>query len=217
MKVIDLTHTINCDTPVYPGSERPTLGAVARLGEHGYRETRLSIDSHTGTHIDPPAHLVADGRTLDSFAADAFIGVGLVIDCREVGRGGRIGEDILLRYRERLADCDFLLFCTGWDRFWGSDGYFDGYPTLAPSAAEYIASLGLKGVGFDTASPDLIDDANLTCHNKLFSTGNTVIIENLKGLDELIGADFTLCALPILVEGSDGAPARVVAIVGSPD
>ena len=54
MKIIDLTHTISEDMPVYPGTEPPVLKPANTYEKDGFRETLLSLYSHTGTHVDPP-------------------------------------------------------------------------------------------------------------------------------------------------------------------
>ena len=59
MRVIDLTHTIKADMPVYPGTGTPKLEPANTYEENGFRETLVSFYSHTGTHMDPPAHLFA--------------------------------------------------------------------------------------------------------------------------------------------------------------
>ena len=77
MTVIDLTHTIKNDMPVYPGTEQPQLTTACTIEEAGYRETLLHMYSHTGTHMDAPAHMITDGQTLDDFPAEAdFAGQG---------------------------------------------------------------------------------------------------------------------------------------------
>lgn len=80
MRVIDLTHTIKENMPVYPGTGTPKLETANTYEENGFRETLVSFYSHTGTHMDPPAHLFAGRTTLDAFPASQFLGRALVID-----------------------------------------------------------------------------------------------------------------------------------------
>ena len=82
MSVLDLTHTISGEMPVYPGTEKPMLTAACTIETAGYRETLLHMYSHTGTHMDAPAHMIARGRTLDSYGVEKFVGPGFVLDCR---------------------------------------------------------------------------------------------------------------------------------------
>ena len=62
--LIDLTHTITPEMPMYPGSPAPALVPAAALDRDGYRETVLTLASHTGTHMDAPAHMLGDGASL---------------------------------------------------------------------------------------------------------------------------------------------------------
>lgn len=82
MTVIDLTHTIREDMPVYPGTEQPRLTTACTVSQCGYRETLLHMYSHTGTHMDAPAHMIDGALTLDGCGADRFVGRGFVLDCR---------------------------------------------------------------------------------------------------------------------------------------
>ena len=82
MTVHELTHTIRNDMPVYPGTEQPRLTTACTIDQCGYRETLLHMFSHTGTHMDAPAHMLPSGRTLDDFPAETFAGRGFVLDCR---------------------------------------------------------------------------------------------------------------------------------------
>lgn len=97
MSVLDLTHTISGEMPVYPGTEKPVLTTACTIETAGYRETLLHMYSHTGTHMDAPAHMIARGRTLDSYGVEKFVGPGFVLDCR----GRREIPLALLRARTR--------------------------------------------------------------------------------------------------------------------
>lgn len=59
MKVIDLTHTIKENMPVYPGTDTPKLMPANTYEKDGFKETLMQMYTHTGTHMDPPAHLYA--------------------------------------------------------------------------------------------------------------------------------------------------------------
>lgn len=59
MRVYDLTHTISEDIPVWPGTEQPRLSEGSAFERDGFRETRLELFSHVGTHMDAPAHMLA--------------------------------------------------------------------------------------------------------------------------------------------------------------
>ena len=87
MKIIDLTHTIAEGMLVYPGTEAPSLKQASYYEKDGFKETLMTMYSHTGTHMDAPAHLFAHRTTLDAFDASQFVGKALVIDCTDLGEG----------------------------------------------------------------------------------------------------------------------------------
>lgn len=206
MKVYDLTHTIKNDMPVYPGTEQPQLTTACTIEEAGYRETLLHMFSHTGTHMDAPAHMLLDGAPLDSYDADKFTGTAVVVDCR-----GEADISLPLLKRYDLDGVDFVLFCTGWDKKWGTPDYYEGFPCLTPDAAAYLATLSLKGVGEDSISLDPCGSVDFPNHITLLGA-DFVNTENLTGLDALIGRRFTFVTLPLKFENSDGCSCRAIAM-----
>ena len=90
MQVIDLTQTIGETMPVYPGTEQPRLTPTNTIEKDGFRETLLRMYSHTGTHMDAPAHILPGAPTLDVLPAEKFTGRACVVDCSDAGEGGRI-------------------------------------------------------------------------------------------------------------------------------
>jgi arylformamidase len=56
----DLTHLIHEGMPVYPGEPRPEFNPYFTLGKDKVNVTRLTIGSHTGTHIDAPKHFISN-------------------------------------------------------------------------------------------------------------------------------------------------------------
>ncbi|MCR5136884.1 MAG: cyclase family protein [Oscillospiraceae bacterium] len=211
MKVIDLTQVIESSMPVYPGTEPPILEPASTFEKDGYRETRISMFTHTGTHMDPPAHLYPGRTTLDAFPPEQFIGKALVVDCSSLKEGEPITMEHLLRYGARAEQADFLLFRTGWDVRWGTDAYFGDYPCIDDAVLDYILAGSYKGIGFDVIGLDPIGDCNLTRHRKLFRSKDIVNIENLCNL-ELCGEDlFWFSCFPLKILDCDGSPIRAVA------
>lgn len=213
MKIIDLTHTITETMPVYPGTERPTLAISNTYEEHGFKETLLTMFSHTGTHMDAPSHIFPGRTTLDQMPVDNFSGRALVVDCRSAGAGGVIGISYIEAVRDKADQADFLLFYTGWQAKWGQPSYFENYPVITTQVADYLISSKKKGVGLDTIGLDPVSDSQLTLHRQLLENNDMVIIENLKHLDRLGSGLFWFAALPLKYENADGAPVRAIAVL----
>ena len=179
------------------------------VSQCGYRETLLHMYSHTGTHMDAPAHMM--GRGPPPWTASVRTALWAVAMCWTAWPVP-IPLDLLLRHEAALRDADFLLFCTGWDQYWGTDAYYEGFPCLTEEAARFVAGLPLKGVGEDSISLDPCDTVDYPNHLTLFSAG-LVNTENLKGLAQLIGREFTFLTMPLKFENADGCSCRAAAIV----
>ena len=212
MKVIELTHKITENMPLYPGTEKPQLNPVATCEKNGYQETLRHFYSHTGTHMDAPAHLISEGMTLDSFEPQQFVGKGRVIDCRDCEHGSEIPYEKIEQVKEKADEADFLLFLTGWSKYWGQPEYFVDYPVISKKICGYITSSGKKGIGLDTISLDPIKGLTLPRHQAILSN-NMVIIENLVNLERIGFELFNFIALPLRYENADGAPVRAIALI----
>ena len=220
MKIIDLTHEIAESMPMYPGTGAPKLYVAYNHDEHGFKETLISLYSHTGTHIDAPAHLYANGTTLDEYPVEQFVGKALVVDCRKLSKGEKIPLALIKEKGDSLKEAEFILFLTGYDKLWGNPDYFNGFPVLSNEAVEWINQSKLKGIGIDVPSFDPVTISELENvsddlhnHREILKTNNTILLENLCKLEDVGNDLFTLCALPLNVIDADGAPARVIALV----
>jgi kynurenine formamidase len=211
MKSYDLTHIITEDMPVYPGTKPPKLTPVNTLEADGFAETLLTLYSHTGTHMDAPAHMALDGMTLDQMDVDRFIGPAVCIDVRNAGQF--ITLEDLMPHQEAIGDSDFVLLCTGWSQKWGQPDYSKGFPVLEEAAANYLAANNLKGIGIDCISVDPTETHEFPNHGIIFGAC-LFIIENLKNLEAIVGKQVVLACLPMNFYHSDGAPVRAIALEG---
>jgi kynurenine formamidase len=208
-EIIDLSQTFKTSMPVYPGTQPIIIHEAYSIDNDGFKETCLSFFTHTGTHIDVPAHIFSDGKSIDSFECNKFYGPGMIIECACVSV---INETLITEAYYNGNKPDFLLFHTGWSDFWGNDKYFDGFPLLSDEAVILISRLPLKGIGIDAISIDAVGNNQLTNH-KIILGSDMIIIENLCNLRQLIHKEFIFSALPLKIEGADGSPVRACAII----
>jgi kynurenine formamidase len=199
--------------PVYPGSRPVGVETVTTVESDGSRVTELDLDTHVGTHVDAPAHTLADGATLADFDVTDFAFDARMVDCTGVSAREGIGADAL----GEPSDHDLLVVRTGWDRYWGTDRYRD-HPYLTADAAAWCAEHGYS-VGLDTFGPDPTpsidpererepEPEGLPAHDALFAEGQ-FIVENLRGLERL-PAEFELTATPLALD-AEASPVRAVA------
>ena len=207
MKIYDLSHKLSNQTPVYPGTMPPSFKPAASLEKEGYKETRIDINSHLGTHIDAPFHMLEKGKSLDELPVESFMGKALIIRVPE--ETTTIEKSLLEDSGDLIKDTEFVLFNTGWSKYWGSDKYFRDFPVLSASAVDYLLSFNLKGVGFDTISADTVESQEYELH-KVIMNRDLIIIENLlfpENLDRVKGYFF---CLPLPFQKADGSPVRAI-------
>lgn len=196
MTYIDLSHQINPQTPVYPGDPAVVIEPAGVMAHDGYNDSILTLGTHIGTHIDAPAHMIADAATLDSYSVDRFTGMALCIDARN---GFVLPAD--------TSTVDAIFFCTGASNRFTEPSYWQEYPVMSNLEFQEILKHKISIIGVDTGSVDNSED--FPNHKSLL--GNDIlIIENLTNLSELMGKTFEFTALPLNV-ALDGAPCRVIA------
>lgn len=191
-RYISLSHTLTDNMAVYPGATPPSIKKLARVEEKGYELTLLTSGPHVGTHIDAPLHMVEGGLRIDEIPLEHFFGQALVVDVVDLQQ---ITPDVLAQVD--LEHCDIVLFHTGFDSIFGQKEYFEAHPVLTPQAAHMLVEKGIKIAGFDCPSPDR---APFDIH-KILLGNQVLLIENLRGLAQLIGqAPFEFIALPPRIE-----------------
>jgi len=210
MKIIDLTHAISAHMPVYPGTEPPVFTTGCSIEDNGFLEKKMTFYSHTGTHMDAPAHMLKESKTLDQLSLDHFYGKAALVDV-SANRNPIIDIEDLAFCEEMLRQNEFLLIHTGWSRHWGADAYFSRYPVLSMEAAEWLSQFNLKGIGVDAISVDETNSKSFPVHNILLKN-DTVIIENLKNLNLIPVIPFIFSCFPLKFEEADGSPVRAVAL-----
>ncbi len=210
MQLVDLTHPIEEGMPVYPGTEPPILAQANTIAQDGFAEKKLSLYSHTGTHMDAPAHMIPGGRTLDSYPVEQFFGRAVMVDFSACSQD-RVELADLQPYAALLPGARFFILRTGWGSRWGSPAYFTGFPALSPHAAAWLAGSGIAGLGTDAISIDCMDDHAFPVHHAILGAG-LFAIENLANLEKLPGV-FDLGVFPLAIHAADGAPTRAVAFI----
>lgn len=212
MEIIDLTHSLENNMTVFCEEEKIKIEHPYNIENHGFRESKFNLFSHNGTHIDAPAHIIANGKYLDDYELDKFQGKTLLINLENnfLNAHNKITLNMLLSYKNDIKRHEIIILKTGFYEHWNSVNYLINYPTLTNEAAEYLASFDLKIIGLDTISPDEYSSIKLPIHH-LFLEKEILILENLN-LNIDLPHSFTLMAMPIKYKNSDGSFLRAIAI-----
>lgn len=197
--IVDLSVALDENTPAYPGDPKISIRQSAAYATEGYMDHAVSVGTHTGTHIDAPAHMIEGSPTLGRLPLDTFIGTGKIV------RG--FSKEAI--DTARVTAGDIVLFDTGTSERYYEPSYFTDYPVLSEAAVEYLLEKRVKLVGVDTCSVDNTD--SFPIHKKLLSAG-VPIIENLTNLSALYGKAFQVIAVPLKLD-VDGAPVRALAVI----
>lgn len=209
-ELIDISRRLNSEIAVWPGSrsfERRVLQSFEQGGT--FRESEVALNIHTGTHMDAPAHFVRDGVSMDGIDLRRMLGRVSVVD---------VGERQVIN-REFLATLDLgsvprVLFKTRNSR--QEPKNFDkDFVAFTPAAAAYLKEKGLRLVGIDGPSVQSFHDKDNATHEILLGAG-IVVLEGLM-LGHVVAGIYTLLALPLKIEGAEGAPLRAVLLKGFPN
>ncbi|MEW6635584.1 MAG: cyclase family protein [Actinomycetota bacterium] len=218
-RVVDLSVPVDEYTQVYPGDPHVSLEPAATLESDGVNVTRLHLGSHSGTHVDAPYHFVADGPRIDRVDLRLFVGPAVILDVRGKKPRERITVEDLRPYEARLSEGVIAVVRTGWEEHYGTDRYYE-HPFLDRRAAQLLLDSGVMTVAVDALNVDetVVDGPHpegYPVHRLVLGAGG-IIAENLTNLGAIDFPDPLMSLLPIKLAGSDGAPARAVAIEGLP-
>lgn len=211
MKVIDLSHMLQQNISIYPDDIPPEFKQNKTLKIDGYNETKLTLSSHSGTHIDAPLHIIKEGKGLNEFSMESFIGTAGIIDLSP-NNLQYITLESIKKYEAFIRDINFLIINTGWSRFWGMEQYLKDYPVLTLEAAVWLSNFKLQGIGIDAISVDSSNSATYPIH-QTFLNKEILIIENLTNLMDIGENIFNFYCLPLKYKNSDGSPIRAFGII----
>jgi arylformamidase len=191
--------------PGQPGFER----TVERSVDEGDRVTisTLRLGAHTGTHVDGPVHFLPRSPGTEAIDLEACVGPAFVADLRALG--GAITAEHL--DAAGVPDATTRLLAKTRNSGWSRDESFrEDFCAYDGSAARWCVERGMRLVGIDYLSiePFGSGDIGNPTHRTLLEAG-VVVLEGIDLADAEPG-EWDVIALPVLVPGGDGAPARVL-------
>lgn len=163
----------------------------------------ISMGSHTGTHIDAPAHFLKGGRTVDRIPLNLFSGKARVLEIKDAG-SIKVAE--LAQFNVKRGER--LLLKTSNSKLWQSSKFNENFVYISPGAAEYLAECRIELVGVDYLSVGGYKADGISQHKALLGAGVCV----LEGLDlsKVFAGNYHLLCLPLRIENGDGSPARAI-------
>lgn len=80
IKIIDITHKLNGEIYIYEGDPHVHIEQWTSVEGNGYAITKLQMGSHSGSHIDAPAHVFAGGKKVDEIPLSQLVGSCAVVE-----------------------------------------------------------------------------------------------------------------------------------------
>lgn len=209
-KIVDLSHPLTAETPVYPGDPLPSFSVATTVENEGYNLFNVVLGSQTGSHVDAPYHFSNAGATVDKMDLSYFMGNGVIIDMTYKKNKEQITKEEVKQFEKQIETVDIVLFKTDWYKKAGTDEFYD-HPFLSKEAGEYLLSKGIKTAGIDAINLDNTGGTEFPIH-EMYSEAGGIIAENLANLDAVDFDTPFILFLPLSLIGCDGSPVRAVAI-----
>lgn len=195
----------------------------------------VRLTSHSGTHLDAPAHygpFCAGLRapTIDELPLEQFFAPGVVLDCKGTVADGPVDtpeiERALAAIEYTLRPGDIVLINSGAAARWNTPEYFTDFRGVTAPATEWLIDRGSKVIGVDSFGFDppfevmlrnfsrSRDPAELWPAHVLGRRRPYCQIERLCNLDAIPRKHgFRVACFPLKLARCGAAPSRVVAIL----
>lgn len=214
--IYDITPRITPQLGVWPG-DTPASREILLEIETGATVTLSTLRAtvHLGAHADGPNHYGAGSPAIDQRSLEFYLGSCRVVHVA-VPRAARVTVDLLERAiagekqpGSAAPHSEFpprILIATGTvpdPEHWNND-----FAALSPELVDYLHNRGVRTIGIDTPSVDLMDDKLLRAH-KRFLAHDMAILEGLV-LTKVPPGIYELIALPLPLVGFDASPVRAI-------
>jgi len=201
-QIIDISLPLNEQTVVYPGN--PAI-EIEELKSESSKSviSKITLGSHTGTHLDAPKHVIDGGGGVGIYPLSAFIGPCKVIDCTHEDKS--VTTDTICNLD--IVEEDRVLLKTK-NSLRGFQTFYDDFIFLSPEAALYLAEKKVSLVGIDYFSIKQKGSADNRPHTLLLE--KQIPILEAVNLADVEAGEYALVALPMRFDELDGTPVRAV-------
>ncbi len=226
MTPADMTHSYDADFPTYFGAPGISVEQNFNFAEHGFNLKTLTINEHTGTHIDAPLHFSADGNSVDEIPVENLVAPLCVIDIKARAAEDadtQVTPDDIKAWMATNGDIPAgacVAMNSGWDKHVTSDMFRNAdsegkmhFPGFHPEATSMLMEeTGATSMAVDTLSLDYGLSADFATHYAWLPSGRFGI-ENIANLDAVPAAGATLVIGAPKHRGGTGGPARIIALM----
>ncbi len=226
-QVVDLSHVIDTNIPLWPGDPAVVFETVAQFDTDGYYLRKFTIGEHSATHMNASNSFIANGTGIDAYSPESLVVPAVVIDIRDKTSDNPdyalTKKDVLKWEKEhgKIRPGSVVLLYTGWQEKWDDPVAFfnedtDGglhFPGFDPDTTRFLLDeRRIAGVGIDTHGADPGWDVNYSTNTQVLEQ-NGIILECLTNLDQLPPTGTTLVLGILRLKDGSGTPLSVMAFV----
>jgi arylformamidase len=216
MRLLDVSHTVESGMLTYKGLPAPIVcdylsrETSRKLYAAGteFQIGRIDLVANTGTYVDSPFHRYAQGKDLSELPLSSLANLDCVV--ARVEPGARAIERLPFSASDVRGKA--VLIHTDWARHWRTDTYFEGFPYLTGTAAQWLSDAGAVLVGIDSHNIDCTDTGERPVHSTLLGA-DIPIVEHLCGLDAVPEWGAKFFAVPVKIKGMGTFPVRAFAAI----
>jgi arylformamidase len=208
MPIYDISLPISESLVVWRGDPPVRITQPAHLDRGDpYTASRLDMGAHTGTHVDAPAHFIANGQTVDALDLEVLLGPAWVVHAPEAN----VLTAQVLDELQIPSGASRVLFRTRNSTRWAQAGagFVEDYVGLSRDGAQWLVERSVRLVGLDYLSVAIYADT-VAVHQILLAAG-VILVESLD-LSRVGPGAYQLVCLPIRISAGEAAPARAILI-----
>lgn len=206
MAIYDISVTVHPRLPVWPGSPTPKIERRMQIQQGDEANvSQLSLDVHTGTHIDAPLHFIDGGKTTVEIPLEKTVGPCLVVFLPKT----KVITADLLEEQNIPKDTKKLLFKTDNSQKWADPfhAFEEDFCALSADGAQWVCDRQMDLVGIDYHSIQRFHDSPET--HRILLKNEVVILETLN-LSHIEPGAYRLICLPLKIYGAEGISARTI-------
>ena len=227
-RVVDLSHVISPQIPLWPGDPKVVFKVVATMKKDGYYLRSLTIGEHSATHMNAPNSFVSGNtEAITSYTPEQRVVPTVVIDARvqcAANADYQLTQQDVLAWEAqhgKIAPGSFVVMFTGWEDKWNDPKAFINqdakgnlhFPGFAGATTKWLVSARqIAGVGIDTHGVDPGSDTSYATNTEMANT-HKIAIECMTNLDQLPAKGATLVLAPLQLQNGSGSPMDIVAFV----
>ena len=215
-RIVELSHRMIPGQEEYPLEIKTfytdeVLPRIERRADIWYILQEVRMGSHVGTHVEFPFHHLKEGKTAADYPLNRLMGDAVVLDFSHKKKDEEITRQEVMASGVELRWGDIVLIRTDMHKLWKTPQGHDR-PVLSLDATRYLVEeIRIHCIGTDATGLEVRGGNDQPVHQMLF-TNDVAMVECLTNLDKLRSPRFQIIILPLMVEGLDACPVRVVAL-----